>query len=57
MEVTGFVSKGLVSCTWGSVSIGIDDIFMVITPSGRKYEDLTVNDIVIVNILINMREI
>jgi L-fuculose-phosphate aldolase len=43
------VTEGLVSRTWGNVSIRLDDTFMVITPSGRKYEDLTVNDIVKVN--------
>ncbi len=43
------IAEGLVSRTWGNVSIRVDDTFMVITPGGRKYEDLTVNDIVIVN--------
>ncbi len=43
------VTEGLVSRTWGNVSIRVDDTLMVITPSGRIYEELTVNDIVIVN--------
>ncbi|NPA38088.1 MAG: class II aldolase/adducin family protein [Chlorobi bacterium] len=43
------VEEGLVSRTWGNVSIKIDDTFMAITPSGRKYEDLNEDDIVIVN--------
>jgi L-fuculose-phosphate aldolase len=43
------VEEGLVSRTWGNVSIRIDDTFMAITPSGRKYEDLNEKDIVIVN--------
>jgi L-fuculose-phosphate aldolase len=39
----------LVSRTWGNVSIRVDDSVMVITPSGRNYEELTVEDIVTVN--------
>jgi L-fuculose-phosphate aldolase len=45
------LSEGLVSGTWGNVSIRIDDQFMAITPSGRDYEDLKPGDIVIVNYL------
>ena len=44
------VSEGLVARTWGNVSIKVDEDHMLITPSGRKYEDLTTNDIVLVNI-------
>jgi len=43
------VKEGLVSRTWGNVSVRIDDTFMAITPSGRKYDDLQEKDIVIVN--------
>jgi L-fuculose-phosphate aldolase len=39
----------LVSRTWGNVSIRVDDQFMVITPSGRPYAELTLDDIVLVN--------
>jgi L-fuculose-phosphate aldolase len=43
------LAEGLVSRTWGNVSIRIDENHMLITPSGRKYDDLTINDIVLVN--------
>jgi L-fuculose-phosphate aldolase len=43
------LKKGLVSRTWGNVSIRVDENFMVITPSGRAYEELALNDIVLVN--------
>ncbi|MGD0036294.1 MAG: class II aldolase/adducin family protein [Bacteroidota bacterium] len=43
------LTEGLVSRTWGNVSIRIDEKFMAITPSGRAYEELTLNDIVLVN--------
>lgn len=45
------LSEGLVSGTWGNVSIRIDDQLMAITPSGREYETLQPEDIVIVNYL------
>jgi L-fuculose-phosphate aldolase len=45
------VNEGLVARTWGNVSIRINDYYMLITPSGRKYEDLTEKDIVLVNII------
>ena len=41
--------EGLVTRTWGNVSIRVDQTFMLITPSGRTYNDLTANDIVLVN--------
>lgn len=44
------VREGLVARTWGNVSLRVDDENMLITPSGRKYEDLTLEDIVLVNI-------
>jgi len=43
------LNEGLVSRTWGNISIRVDDTHMLITPSGRTYEDLTPNDIVLVN--------
>jgi L-fuculose-phosphate aldolase len=43
------LNEGLVSRTWGNVSLRLDDNFMLITPSGRNYTDLTLNDIVLVN--------
>lgn len=44
------LSEGLVFRTFGNVSIRLDKDFMLITPSGRKYDDLEVQDIVIVNL-------
>ena len=35
--------------TWGNISIRVDDTHMLITPSGRTYEDLGLEDIVLVN--------
>jgi len=43
------LKEGLVSRSWGNVSIRVDEKFMAITPSGRTYEELTLHDIVIVN--------
>jgi len=43
------VKEGLVARTWGNISIRVDDTYMLITPSGRTYEDLTPEDIVLVN--------
>ncbi len=43
------VKEGLVARTWGNISIRVDENNMLITPSGRTYEDLTPEDIVLVN--------
>jgi len=43
------VREGLVARTWGNISIRLNDTHMLITPSGRTYEDLTPDDIVLVN--------
>lgn len=43
------VKEGLVARTWGNISIRVDDTHMLITPSGRTYEDLGLDDIVLVN--------
>lgn len=44
------VESGLIARTWGNVSARISDTQFVITPSGRAYEDLTPDEIVVVNI-------
>jgi L-fuculose-phosphate aldolase len=41
--------EGLVARTWGNISIRVDDTHMLVTPSGRSYEQLTSEDIVLVN--------
>ncbi|HQO31050.1 MAG TPA: class II aldolase/adducin family protein [Chitinophagales bacterium] len=41
--------EGLVARTWGNVSIKVNDRQMVITPSGRKYDELTPEDMVLVD--------
>ncbi len=43
------LKEGLVARTWGNISIRVDETYMLITPSGRTYKDLTPNDIVLVN--------
>ena len=43
------VKEGLVARTWGNISIRVDETHMLITPSGRTYEELTPDDIVLVN--------
>lgn len=44
------VSSGLIARTWGNISARISDTQFVITPSGRSYDSLIPEDIVIVNI-------
>ncbi len=41
---------GLVARTWGNISARVSDTQYVITPSGRAYDTLTTDDIVLVNI-------
>jgi L-fuculose-phosphate aldolase len=43
------LKEGLVSRTWGNISIRVDETYMLITPSGREYESLTGKDIILVN--------
>ena len=43
------LKEGLVARTWGNISIRVDDTHMLITPSGRPYEELGLEDIVLVN--------
>lgn len=44
------VESGLIARTWGNISCRISDTNFVITPSGRAYETLTPEEIVLVNI-------
>ncbi len=44
------VESGLIARTWGNISCRVDDEYFVITPSGRSYESLTPEDIVLVKI-------
>jgi L-fuculose-phosphate aldolase len=41
--------EGYVSGTWGNISFRMDDKLMAITPSGREYETMLPDEIVIVN--------
>ena len=43
------VKEGLVARSWGNISVRIDDQYMAVTPSGRVWEELAPEDIVIVN--------
>jgi L-fuculose-phosphate aldolase len=43
------LKEGLVARTWGNVSVRVSDTQMVITPSGRRYDELTPGDMVLVN--------
>ena len=43
------LKEGLVARTWGNVSVRLDKEHMIITPSGRPYEELTPGDMVKVN--------
>ena len=45
------LAEGLVKGTWGNISLRIDPKTMVITPSGREYQDLKPEEMVEVNIL------
>ena len=44
------VKTGLIARTWGNVSCRVSPTQFVITPSGRAYETLTPDEIVLVNI-------
>lgn len=44
------VDSGLIARTWGNVSARVDSNHFVITPSGKPYESLTPDDIVLVTI-------
>lgn len=43
------LTEGFVARSWGNISARLDDTYMLITPSGRTYDDLSVEDIVMVN--------
>jgi L-fuculose-phosphate aldolase len=43
------LKEGLVARTWGNVSVRISDTQMVITPSGRQYDELKPADMVVVD--------
>ena len=45
------LAEGLVKGTWGNISLRVDKETMVITPSGREYQDLKPDEMVEVNIL------
>lgn len=45
------LAEGYVSGTWGNISFRINDSTMAITPSGREYETMEPENIVIVNYL------
>jgi len=47
------LAEGLVARTWGNVSVRAGAEHMLITPSGRAYEDMTPEDIVPVNLRTN----
>jgi len=44
------LKSGLIVRTWGNISFRVDDVRFAITPSGRAYETLKPEDIVICNI-------
>jgi len=44
------VETGLIARTWGNISARISDTQFVVTPSGRAYETLTPDQLVVVNI-------
>lgn len=44
------VECGLIARTWGNISARISDTQFMITPSGRSYDSLTPDDIVVVNL-------
>lgn len=44
------LAEGIIVRTWGNISCRVSDTQFVITPSGRAYENLTPDEIVLVNI-------
>ncbi len=50
------LAEGLVARTWGNVSVRSGAEHMLITPSGRAYEDLAPEDIVSVNLRTSVAE-
>lgn len=43
------VEKGLVSRSWGNISVRLDEKQMLITPSGRSYDRLGADELVMMN--------
>ena len=43
------VKEGLVTRSWGNVSLRLDNRWMVVTPSGKKYEELLPEQMVLVD--------
>ena len=43
------LKEGLVTRSWGNVSLRIDERWMVVTPSGKKYEELLPEQMVLVD--------
>lgn len=43
------VREGLVARSWGNISVRADKNYMLITPSGRTYEDLLPEELVLMN--------
>ena len=50
------LAEGLVARTWGNVSVRLNGTDMIITPSGRPYEELQPEDMVRVNYLTHKYE-
>ena len=50
------LAEGLVARTWGNVSVRLNETDMIITPSGRPYEELQPEDMVRVNYLTHKYE-
>lgn len=44
------VREGLVSRSWGNISVRVNEDQMLITPSGRTYDDLLPEELVLMNI-------
>lgn len=43
------LKEGLVTRSWGNVSLRVDDEWMVVTPSGKMYEELLPEHMVVMN--------
>lgn len=47
------LEQGLVSRTWGNISVKVNNSEMLVTPSGKFYEDLSPADMVLINFKTN----
>ena len=43
------LEQGLVSRTWGNISVKVNDSEMLVTPSGKMYDEVSPEDMVLVN--------